>query len=61
MPINIIRSAPIVFDIRATGGSGIWNLQFLRQTEVLRGVCRLVMCLKISERFVFFWKTHELQ
>ena len=39
LPFNLIRSAPIAFDIYAIGGSGVLYLQFFRETEVLREVC----------------------
>ena len=56
MPSNLIRSATIVFDICAIGGSGVLHRQFFREMEVLRSVCRPVMCLKISGRSFSFEK-----
>ena len=56
MPSNLIRSAPIAFDICAIRNTDVLYLQFFRITEVLRGVCRLGMCLKISGRIFSFGK-----
>ena len=50
MLFNLTRSAPIAFNICAIRGSSVLYLTFFREEEVLRGVCRLVMCLKISGR-----------
>ena len=47
---NLIRSAPIAFEIFAIRGSGILYVLFFCKTEVLRRVSSLVMCLKISEK-----------
>ena len=56
MPFNLIRSAPIAFDVYAIRGSGVLYLKFFREMEVLRWVCRLLMCLKIFGRFFSFGK-----
>ena len=56
MPFNLIRSAPIAFDIYAIRGSRVLYLKFFREKEVLRGICRLLMCLKISGRIFSFGK-----
>ena len=53
LPSNLIGSAPIAFNICVIGDSDVLYLQFFRKTEVFRGVCRLVMCLKVSGRIFF--------
>ena len=56
MPSNLIGSAPIAFNICAILNTDVLYLQFFRKTEVLRGVCRLVRCLKISGEMFSFGK-----